>query len=244
MTNPLQKIRLPPRRSIRQLIPRNKLPLHSFFRHNRRSQRPATTPIPRHRVRHSLLHQRRRIFLIHILSKTTIHQTVNIRRSRPSNRERHFDTGTAEGNVVDASSVDGIPSANNDAGEEIVFVFVAEFSHEAGCYFHRGLSTRFDTDLTQIMLHVIGQSLSIRSTPTATTKNPIVKLHNFICGTIGNVSTRGDPSVGPEDDATREGDGHDGGSRGDFPRFETRVVVGDCGLGKMGILLVVIHCFR
>ena len=122
--------------------------------------------------------------------------------------------------LTDTPTVDGIPPADNDPGHEVVLVLVANSPHQMRRDLDGRHSSRFDGELGQVVLDVVGDGLRVGGTSGAAAPDPIVELGDLIGRAVGHVRAGGDAGVGPEDDAAGEGDGHDGGSGGDFARSE------------------------
>ena len=108
--------------------------------------------------------------------------------------------------------------------------------------------SRLDGQLAQIMLDVVGQRLGIGGTAGPTAPDVIMELGNLVGDAVGHVRAGGDAGVGAEDDPAGEGDGDDGGSRGDFAgtevaRFGRFAVVGTahCGRGVMVLVGEGVH---
>ena len=103
--------------------------------------------------------------------------------------------------------------------------------------------SRLHGQLAQIMLDVVGQRLGIGGTARPAAPDAIVELGDLVGDAVGHVRAGGDAGVGTEDDAAGEGDGHDGGSRGDFAgtevaRFGRLAVVGVRGGHHGGCVMV------
>ena len=133
---------------------------------------------------------------------------------------QHVFMCTNQYKLTDTPTVDGIPPADNDPGHEVVLVLVANSPHQMRRDLDGRHSSRFDGELGQVVLDVVGDGLRVGGTSGAAAPDPIVELGDLIGRAVGHVRAGGDAGVGPEDDAAGEGDGHDGGSRGDFARSE------------------------
>ena len=97
--------------------------------------------------------------------------------------------------------------------------------------------SRLDGQLAQIMLDIIGQRLGIGGTSRSAAPDVIVELGNLVGNAVGHVRAGGNAGVGTEDDASGEGDGDDGGSRGDFAGTEV------AGFGRLAVVGAA-HCGR
>eukprot|EP00956_Cyclotella_meneghiniana_P006078 scaffold7921_cov68-Cyclotella_meneghiniana.AAC.7 len=87
-------------------------------------------------------------------------------------------------------------------------------------HLHLGHPARLHGQLSQVMPDVIRQCLGVGRTARSAAPNVIVQLGDLVGGAVGDVGAGADARVGAEDDAVGEGDGHDGGARGEFVGFE------------------------
>ena len=145
--------------------------------------------------------------------------------------------------LTNAAAIDGIPPADYDPGHEVVLVLVAQLPHQMRRDLDGRHSAGLDGQLGQIVLDVVGQGLRVGRTSGAAAPDSVVELGDLVRRAVGDVRAGGDAGVGPEDDAGGEGDGNDGGSRGEFARSEVArfgrfAVVAGAHHGIVGSLVV------
>lgn len=180
--------------------------------------------IPSHSVRHCLLDQGSSLGDRHVGAELGIDESPNIGASTAAQGKGHFETGSSQRNGVAGEAIDGVIPRNDDSGQQLVLVFVGEPFQEVGRGANAGRAPRFHRHLLQKVLDVVGQCLRVGGTPAPTGEDRVVQLHDFVRRAVGNVGARRHSRVCSQNDAVLAGNGHDGGSRRHFTRFQTRVV--------------------
>merc|ERR1712087_739851 len=99
-------------------------------------------------MRDSLLHQSERILFAHILFEFRVNQAINKSRATSSDCKGHWDHGPAQGDVKDRSAVHWIPSADDNAGHQIVLILVAKAAHQVRCDLHLGRAASLNGKLS------------------------------------------------------------------------------------------------
>mmetsp|Transcript_5635 Transcript_5635/g.10191 ORF Transcript_5635/g.10191 Transcript_5635/m.10191 type:complete len:209 (-) Transcript_5635:48-674(-) len=171
-------------------------------------------------MRDRLFHQRQRLVLRHIFPKFRIDQSVNKRRSAPTNRKWQRNARPSQRNAIHRPATHGIPPPHNDAGHEIVLIFVTQSTHQMRCHLHLRRTSGLDGELRQVMADVIRQCLGVGGGARAAAPNVIVQLGDFVGSAVSDIGAGGYAGVGAKDDASIELHRHDGCTRRDLAGFE------------------------
>mmetsp|Transcript_23951 Transcript_23951/g.68172 ORF Transcript_23951/g.68172 Transcript_23951/m.68172 type:complete len:212 (-) Transcript_23951:53-688(-) len=145
-----------------------------------------------------------------------IQQSGNKDAARTTGRKGKLEARSSQSDGVDTTTVDFIPSRDNDTGLQIVLVLINETFHQMSRGLDSGLTTSSQTPLTQKVVHVVRQGLRIGRTSTATAIDAIGDLNELVGNAIGNVGSRRRSRVGAHNHSTLKGKGHDGGAGHDF----------------------------
>lgn len=120
--------------------------IDSGLRNDYGTNDPTRTAIPTHGMTTRLFGQGPRFFGTHAQAKFGIQQSRNKDGTTAAGGKGELQTSSTQGNGIDTSTLNGIPSGHNDSGLETILVLINQTSHQMRSRLDSGLTSRRQTN--------------------------------------------------------------------------------------------------